>query len=71
MPDVQLLSPKQHTLSIQLDLSRSQDKEKALQILGLYIKRFELLLRKKYANIGQDATACARAIVPLKVTRSN
>jgi len=52
-------------------LSRSQDKEKALQILGLYIKRFELLLRKKYANIGQDATACARAIVPLKVELNN
>jgi len=55
----------------QLDFSRSQDKEKALQILGLYIKRFELLLRKKYTNIGQDATACARAIVPLKIELNN
>jgi hypothetical protein len=55
----------------QLDLTSSQDKEKALQILGLYIKRFELLLRKKYANIGQDATVCTRAVVPLKVELNN
>ncbi|NEO34467.1 MAG: hypothetical protein F6K36_29520 [Symploca sp. SIO3C6] len=55
----------------QLDLTSSQDKEKALQILGIYIKRFELLLRKKYTNIGQDATACARAVVPLNVELNN
>lgn len=54
-----------------LDFTSSQDKEKALQILGIYIKRFELILRKKYANTGQDATACARAVVPLKVDLKN
>lgn len=54
-----------------LDFTSPQDKEKALQILGIYIKRFELILRKKYANTGQDATACARAVVPLKVDLKN
>ncbi len=54
-----------------LDFTSSQDKEKALQVLGIYIKRFELILRKKYANTGQDATACARAVVSLKVDLNN
>ena len=54
-----------------LDFTSPQDKEKALQILGIYIKRFELILRKKYANTGQDGTACARAVVPLKVDLKN
>ncbi len=55
----------------QLDFTSSQDKEKALYILGIYIKRFELLLRKKYANTGQDSTACARALVTLNVELNN
>ena len=54
-----------------LDFTSPQDKEKALQILGIYIKRFELILRKKYVNTGQDGTACARAVVPLKVDLEN
>jgi len=54
-----------------LDFSSYQDKEKALKILGIYIKRFELLLRKKYNNTGQDRTNCARAVIPLKVELNN
>lgn len=54
-----------------LDFTSYQDKEKALQVLGIYIKRFELILRKKYANTGQDATAYARAVVSLKVDLNN
>ncbi len=55
----------------QLNFSSSQDKEKALAILGIYIKRFELLLRKKFNNTNNDATACARAIVPLDLDLQN
>lgn len=50
-----------------LDFTSSQDKEKALQILGIYIKRFEIILRKKFANTGKDGTACARNFVPLNI----
>jgi hypothetical protein len=38
----------------QLNFSSPQDKEKALGILGIYIKRFELLLRKKFNNTNTD-----------------
>ncbi|MBD2302210.1 hypothetical protein [Nostoc sp. FACHB-190] len=55
----------------QLNFSSPQDKEKALAILGIYIKRFELLLRKKFNNTNNDATACARAIVPLDLDLQN
>jgi hypothetical protein len=55
----------------QLNFSSPQDKEKALAILGIYIKRFELLLRKKFNNTNNDATACARAIVPLNLDLQN
>lgn len=55
----------------QLDFSSSLDKEKALFILGIYIKRFELILRKKFTNTNKDSTACTRAIVPLQVNLAN
>lgn len=55
----------------QLNFSSPQDKEKALAILGIYIKRFELLLRKKFNNTNNDATACARALVPLNLDLQN
>jgi len=55
----------------QLNFSSPEDKEKALAILGIYIKRFELLLRKKFNNTNNDATACARAIVPLNLDLQN
>ena len=54
-----------------LDFTSSQDKEKALSILGIYIKRFELILRKKFTNANQDSTACTRAVVPLRVELRN
>ncbi|OKH32357.1 hypothetical protein NIES2119_26335 [[Phormidium ambiguum] IAM M-71] len=55
----------------QLDFTSSSDKEKALSILGIYIKRFELILRKKFTNTNQDSTACTRAQVPLRVELRN
>ncbi|MGF1979816.1 MAG: hypothetical protein RMY30_030100 [Nostoc sp. CmiSLP01] len=55
----------------QLNFSNYQDKEKALAILGIYIKRFELILRKKFNNTNTDTTACARAIVPLNLDLEN
>ena len=51
----------------QLNFSSSQDKEKALSVLAIYIKRFELILRKKFKNTNIDSTACTRAEVPLNV----
>ncbi len=55
----------------QLDFSSPQDKEKALSILGIYIKRFELILRRKFTNTNIDSTSCARAIVPLALDLKN
>lgn len=51
----------------QLDSSNPDDKEKILYLIGLYIKRFELILRRKFPNAGQDATACTRALIPLQI----
>ncbi len=55
----------------QLNFSSDQDKEKALSILAIYIKRFELILRRKFNNTNIDSTACARALVPLNVDLKN
>lgn len=55
----------------QLNFSSPQDKEKALSILGIYIKRFELILRRKFNNTNIDSTACARALVSLNVDLKN
>lgn len=55
----------------QLNFSSDQDKEKALSILAIYIKRFELILRRKFNNTTIDSTACARALVPLNVDLKN
>ena len=49
----------------QLNFNSAKDKEKALQVLGTYIKRFEIILRRKYQNTGYDSTKCARALVTL------
>jgi hypothetical protein len=51
----------------QLDSSNPDDKERILYLIGLYIKRFELILRRKFPNAGQDATACTRALIPLQI----
>ncbi|MEY3401191.1 MAG: hypothetical protein RLZZ86_806 [Cyanobacteriota bacterium] len=55
----------------QLNFSSPQDKEKAISILGIYIKRFELLLRKKFNNTNTDSTTCTRALVPLTLDLQN
>lgn len=55
----------------QLNFSSPQDKEKALSILAIYIKRFELILRRKFNNTNIDSTACARALVPLTIDLKN
>jgi hypothetical protein len=55
----------------QLSFSSLQDKEIALSILAIYIKRFELLLRKKFSNTNVDSTACARALIPLNLDLKN
>ncbi len=55
----------------QLNFSSPQDKETALSVLAIYIKRFELILRKKFNNTNIDSTACARALVPLTLDLKN
>jgi hypothetical protein len=54
----------------QLNFSSPKDKEKALSLLVIYIKRFELIIRRKYANCN-DSTACTRALVPLIIDLKN
>jgi hypothetical protein len=54
----------------QLNFSSPKDKEKALSLLVIYIKRFELIIRRKYPNCN-DSTACARALVPLTIDLKN
>ena len=54
-----------------IDVTRVQDKSKALRELGRYIKRIELKLRRKFKDVGKDSTRCARALVPLKVEPEN
>jgi hypothetical protein len=51
----------------QLDSSNPNDKEKILYLIGLYIKRFELILRRKFPSTEPDATACTRALIPLQI----
>ena len=55
----------------QLNFSSDQDKKKALSILAIYIKRFELRLHRQFNNTNIDSTACARALVPLNVDLKN
>lgn len=50
-----------------LSSSNPDDKDKILYVIGLYIKQFERLLRKKFPDIGKDATRCTRALIPLNV----
>lgn len=54
----------------QLNFSSPQDKEKALSLLAIYIKRFDLIIRTKFKN-SEDYTACARALVPLTIDLKN
>lgn len=55
----------------QLNFGSDQDKEKALCILAIYIKRFELIQRRKFNKTKIDSTACARAIVTLNIDLKN
>lgn len=54
----------------QLNFSSPKDKEKALSLLVIYIKRFELITRRKFPNCN-DYTACSRAFVPLTIDLKN
>ena len=54
----------------QFRTDNAQNKEEALYVLASYIKRFELLLRTKF-KVTNDATACSRALIPLKVDLNN
>jgi hypothetical protein len=54
-----------------LDFTRPRDKATALHILGVYIRRVELKLRRKFKDIGKDSTRCARAAVPFIVELEN
>ena len=54
-----------------LDLTRPRDKATALHVLGIYIKRVEPKVRRKFTDIGKDSTRCARAAVPFKVELTN
>lgn len=54
----------------QLNFSSPLDKNKALSLLVIYIKRFDLIIRTKF-NHSEDFTACARALVPLNIDLKN
>jgi hypothetical protein len=55
------------TQANQLDSSNPGDKEQILYLIGLYIKRFELILRRKFPSTEPDTTACTRALIPLQI----
>lgn len=55
----------------QFSLRRPRDKEKALRVLGVFIKRQWGQMQTIFKDISQDATRCARAQVPLKVNLNN
>lgn len=50
-----------------LESNNPEDKEKVLYLIGLYIKRFELILRRKFPNTAQDSTVCTRALIPMEI----
>jgi hypothetical protein len=52
----------------QLNFSSPEDKQKALSLLAIYIKRFDLIIKTKY-NHSEDYTACA--LVPLNIDLKN
>ena len=54
----------------QLNFSNSRDKEKAISLLAIYIKRFNLLIQARFKNTN-DLTSCARALVTLDVDDYN
>ena len=48
----------------QLGKLKPKDKNKALDILSSYIIRVELMLRKRFNDIGSNMTHCSRAAIP-------
>jgi hypothetical protein len=50
-----------------LESTNPDDKEKILFLIGLYIKRFELILRRKFPSTVKDSTLCTRALIPLQL----
>lgn len=54
----------------QLNFSNPKDKEKALSLLTIYIRRFNLVIRTKFNNTN-DSTLCGRALVTLNVDFNN
>ena len=54
----------------QLNFSNPKDKEKAISLLAIYIKRFNLVIKTKFKNTN-DLTSCARALVQLDVDYDN
>lgn len=55
----------------QFNFYSPQDKEKAIAALVIYIKRFDLTLKKSFKNTNKDLTACTRANIPLTVDLKN
>lgn len=49
----------------QIDINREDNKESALQVLGLLIKRYWGKMRTVFVNTSEDATRCGRATVKL------
>ncbi len=54
----------------EIDLDDSRDKEKALIIIGIYIRRYYNKFNHSFKNIGQDSTRCARASIELRASQS-
>ncbi|MBR8840927.1 MAG: hypothetical protein DSM106950_44955 [Stigonema ocellatum SAG 48.90 = DSM 106950] len=54
----------------QLNFASPEDKQKALSLLAIYIKRFDLIIKTKF-NYSEDYTVCARALVPLNIDLKN
>lgn len=52
----------------QIKSSLPSEKQRVLQVFGLYLKRVERKMRCQFTDISQDTTHCARAIVPLQST---
>jgi hypothetical protein len=60
-----------YLVRINLILAVPKIKKKLYLSDSIYIKRFELILRKKFNNTNIDSTACTRAEVPLNVDLKN
>lgn len=48
-----------------VDISQEEDKDKAILLLGVYIRRFEVKSRSKFKDTGRDLTKCSRGALRL------